>query len=171
LAGSDQVDLANFSFNSAIAAGATYNSSTGQLVVNNGTSSISLDFAGSYVLANFKFASDGNGGTIVYDPPVAQGANNAAAAGGNASSAAETVKNAFHFNSDFSQTPQARANSEPGWMAHEAAVRAASNNLWTAVHDNSPGHSGIGDAAHSALAGESITLAQWLAHQSASHLV
>jgi len=28
-----------------------------------------LDFNGSYTLANFKFASDGSGGTIVYDPP------------------------------------------------------------------------------------------------------
>jgi hypothetical protein len=31
-----------------------------------------LSFSGSYSLGNFKFTSDGNGGTIVYDPPVSQ---------------------------------------------------------------------------------------------------
>jgi hypothetical protein len=30
-----------------------------------------LSFNGSYSLANFKFANDGSGGTIVYDPPTA----------------------------------------------------------------------------------------------------
>ena len=29
-----------------------------------------LSFNGSYTLANFKFASDGSGGTMVYDPPI-----------------------------------------------------------------------------------------------------
>ena len=28
-----------------------------------------MSFSGSYILANFDFASDGSGGTIVYDPP------------------------------------------------------------------------------------------------------
>ena len=39
-----------------------------------------LNFNGSYTLANFKFASDGSGGTIVYDPPVtpSSGQNTAA---------------------------------------------------------------------------------------------
>ena len=41
----------------------------GVLTVTDGTNTDALDFNGSYVLANFKFASDGNGGTIVYDPP------------------------------------------------------------------------------------------------------
>jgi hypothetical protein len=31
---------------------------------------VDLHFFGSYSQANFKFASDGHGGTIVYDPPV-----------------------------------------------------------------------------------------------------
>ena len=43
------------------------------LTVTNGTQSAALDFNGSYTLANFKFASDGKGGTIVYDPPVTAG--------------------------------------------------------------------------------------------------
>ena len=38
--------------------------------MTDGSNSAILDFNGSYTLANFKFANDGNGGTIVYDPPV-----------------------------------------------------------------------------------------------------
>jgi hypothetical protein len=37
------------------------------------TNTDASDFNGSQVLANFKFGSDGNGGTIVYDPPVSDG--------------------------------------------------------------------------------------------------
>jgi aryl-phospho-beta-D-glucosidase BglC (GH1 family)/20S proteasome alpha/beta subunit len=69
-AGSDRVDLLNFAFSSAIQTDTTYNASTGALSVSNGISVDLLDFVGSYSLANFKFASDGQGGTIVYDPPV-----------------------------------------------------------------------------------------------------
>jgi serralysin len=70
LSGSDHVDLINMSYSSAIQADSTL-ASSGALTVSNGTTVDVLNFAGSYVLANFSFASDGNGGTIVYDPPVA----------------------------------------------------------------------------------------------------
>jgi hypothetical protein len=47
--------------------------------VNNGTSTVDRSFFGNYSHANFKFASDGHGGTIVYDPPVVpSGAQDAA---------------------------------------------------------------------------------------------
>ncbi|MGB9116229.1 MAG: hypothetical protein WCC91_13275, partial [Bradyrhizobium sp.] len=65
LSGSDQIDLKGINFNSV------HDSYTnGVLTVTDGTNSAALDFNGSYTLANFKFASDGSGGTIVYDPPV-----------------------------------------------------------------------------------------------------
>ena len=65
LSGSDQIDLTNVNFNSVHDSYAN-----GVLTVTDGTNTDALDFNGSYVLANFKFASDGNDGTIVYDPPV-----------------------------------------------------------------------------------------------------
>jgi hypothetical protein len=37
--------------------------------VSNGSTVDLLHFIGSYSQANFKFASDGHGGTVVYDPP------------------------------------------------------------------------------------------------------
>jgi hypothetical protein len=68
LSGSDQIDLKGINFNTV------HDSySNGVLSVTDGTNSAALDFSGSYVLANFSFASDGNGGTIVYDPPVTAG--------------------------------------------------------------------------------------------------
>src|ERR1700677_4718733 len=68
LSGSDQIDLKGVNFKSVHD---TY--SNGVLTVTDGTHTDTLDFNGSYTLANFKFASDGNGGTIVYDPPVPAG--------------------------------------------------------------------------------------------------
>ena len=41
-----------------------------------------LNFNGSYTLANFKFASDGSGGTVVYDPPVTTPSSGQNTAGG-----------------------------------------------------------------------------------------
>ena len=64
LSGSDQIDLTNVNFNSVHDSYAN-----GVLTVTDGTNTDELHFNGSYVLGNFKFASDGSGGTIVYDPP------------------------------------------------------------------------------------------------------
>jgi serralysin len=69
LSGSDQVDLLNMSFSSSIQIDSSYDPSTGVLTVSNGDTVDVLNFMGSYSQANFKFATDTNGGTIVYDPP------------------------------------------------------------------------------------------------------
>jgi len=65
LAGSDQIDLTNINFPSVKDSYAS-----GVLTVTDGTHTDTLKFNGQYTLANFKFASDGSGGTIVYDPAV-----------------------------------------------------------------------------------------------------
>ena len=65
---SDQIDLKGINFNSV-----SDSYSNGVLTVTDGTHSAALDFNGSFTLANFKFASDGSGGTILYDPPVSAG--------------------------------------------------------------------------------------------------
>jgi aryl-phospho-beta-D-glucosidase BglC (GH1 family) len=70
LSGSDQVDLPNMSFSSAIQSASSYDPSTGALTVTNDVTVDVLHFMGSYSQANFKFASDAHGGTIVYDPPI-----------------------------------------------------------------------------------------------------
>ena len=66
LSGSDHIDLRNIKY------GSVHDSyANGILTVSDGYGDTDkLRFNGSYTLANFKFASDGSGGTIVYDPPV-----------------------------------------------------------------------------------------------------
>ena len=65
LSGSDQIDLKGIDYNTVQDSYAN-----GVLTVTDGSGNTAkLNFSGSYVLANFAFASDGNGGTIVYDPP------------------------------------------------------------------------------------------------------
>ena len=64
LSGSDQIDLKGINYNSVHDSYAN-----GVLTVTDGTDTATLDFNGSYTLTNFDFASDGSGGTIVYDPP------------------------------------------------------------------------------------------------------
>ena len=68
LSSSDQIDLKGINFNSV-----SDSYSNGVLTVTDGKNSAALDFNGSFTLANFKLASDGKGGTIVYDPPASGG--------------------------------------------------------------------------------------------------
>jgi len=63
---SDVIDLAGINYNSGDFSD-TYNTTTGVLTVTDGTNTASLtfvDFTGT-----FKFASDGQGGTDIFDPP------------------------------------------------------------------------------------------------------
>jgi hypothetical protein len=63
---SDTIDLAGINYNSA-GFSETYNASTGQLSVTDGSHSASLTF--DNFNGTLDFASDGNGGTLVTDPP------------------------------------------------------------------------------------------------------
>ena len=68
LSGSDQIDLKDVKY------GSVHDSyANGVLTVTDGKDTAKLKFNGSYTLANFKLASDGSGGTIVYDPPAPAG--------------------------------------------------------------------------------------------------
>ena len=69
LSGSDQIDLKDINFNSASFSD-NYDAASGILTVSDGVHTANLHFGGSYQLENFKFADDGENGTIVYDPPV-----------------------------------------------------------------------------------------------------
>ena len=77
LSGSDQIDLTNINFKSVKD---TY--AKGVLTVTDGTNTDKLNLNGLYNLANFSFASDGSGGTIVYDPPVPTSSKQDTAASG-----------------------------------------------------------------------------------------
>ena len=166
LSGSDQIDLKDINFNSVHDSYAN-----GVLTVTDGTNTAELDFNGSYVLANFKFASDGSGGTIVYDPPV-PASNPTTPIAGTAVNSTLTGNGGgdnFVFNPHLGQATI--TNFAPGADAiqfdHVVFSRAAA--VLAATHDNSFGNPGIGDAAHDAITFQHVSTAQLLAHHSDFH--
>jgi serralysin len=169
LAGSDHIDLSNLTYNNAIQSQSTYNSSTGLLAVNNGTSTIDLNFFGSYSLANFKFASDGHGGTVVYDPPVPSGA--AAATQITGSNLAGAAQDTFLFKPSLGQATTDHFTPGTDAIQIKPAVFASVESLLSATHDDSHGNSFITDAAHDTITVQNVTAAQLLAHQVHSYLV
>jgi hypothetical protein len=68
---SDAIDLKDLNFATA-AETYTENSDRtgGTLTVNDGTHTAHIKFSGDYVLGNFIFASDAQGGILITDPPV-----------------------------------------------------------------------------------------------------
>jgi hypothetical protein len=58
---------------------------SGVLTIKEGSNTVSLELEGSYTLANFRVASDGNGGTLLTDPSLItqQPGNKAATVGNN----------------------------------------------------------------------------------------
>ena len=86
LLGSDQIDLRDVKYGSVQDSFAK-----GALTVTDGSDTAKLLFDGSYTLANFKFASDGNGGTIVYDPPVPTPSQSSSETAGKASLAEGSI--------------------------------------------------------------------------------
>jgi hypothetical protein len=79
LAGSDQIDLKGINYHSSTFS-ESFNAATDTLAVGDGTDQATLRFSGVYQAANFSFASDGDGGTIVYDPPVSSSPDGTAGA-------------------------------------------------------------------------------------------
>jgi len=76
---SDVIDLAGIDYNS-VQFSESYNSASGVLTVSDGTNSASLTFI--EFTGSFKFASDGSGGTDIFDPPAQNSASQSVAIGG-----------------------------------------------------------------------------------------
>jgi hypothetical protein len=65
------IDLADVLFSSSgMTLGYSGNTLSGTLTVGDGTHTAHLALLGNYVVGNFHMANDGNGGTLVTDPPV-----------------------------------------------------------------------------------------------------
>jgi Tryptophan-rich Synechocystis species C-terminal domain len=86
LSGSDHIDLKRIDYNTLQDSYAN-----GVLTVTDGSGDTAkLNFNGSYVLANFAFASDGKGGTIVYDPPISSSSSQNSTGLGSGTTSAKT---------------------------------------------------------------------------------
>jgi autotransporter passenger strand-loop-strand repeat protein len=78
----DSLDFAGIAFNSNTTLAFSENSAGtgGTLTVSNGTQAASILLLGQYIAGNFSMANDGQGGTIVTDPPAMSAGDMAAAA-------------------------------------------------------------------------------------------
>jgi autotransporter passenger strand-loop-strand repeat protein len=65
------IDLRDIAFGSGTTLGYSGNTSSGTLTVSDGTHAASIVLIGQYVQAQFATQADGNGGTLVTDPPLA----------------------------------------------------------------------------------------------------
>ena len=167
LSGSDQIDLKGINFNSV------HDSySNGILTVTDGTDTTTLDFNGTYVLANFKFASDGGGGTIVYDPPVLaqlQPPGVSPISGNNAASLfAGAGQDSFVFASDSgSENFEPTANNVS--FNHTSFVNSQAGLI--GPHERTHGPASMADSAHDAMPGEPLTPAHFQTHLGDFHIV
>ena len=77
LANSDAIDLQDINFAKLTTETYVENAagSGGTLTLSDGTNTANINFSGDYVLENFKFQSDGQGGTLLVDPPVPSASN------------------------------------------------------------------------------------------------
>jgi hypothetical protein len=77
LAAGNHLDLADIAFGAGTQLGYTPNGGNigRTLSITDGTHTANLALLGSYVAANFAMSSDGNGGTVVVDPPIGVSGN------------------------------------------------------------------------------------------------
>ena len=161
LAGSDQIDLRGMNYGLVHS---NYGSSTGVLDVSDGTTTLDLKFAGTYSQANFKFADDGSGGTIVYDPPISSqtGSSNPPQTAGH---------DTFVFAPNSGQVTIADFNPAADTIQFSRAVFANLKAVLASVHDDGHGNAVIADVAHDTVTIQHVTTAQLLAHQGDFHLI
>jgi hypothetical protein len=163
LSGSDQIDLKGINFNSV------HDSySNGILTVTDGSNTTTLDFNGTYVLANFKFASDGGGGTIVYDPPVPSPGGSPISGNNAASLFAGAGQDSFVFASDSgSENFEPTANNVP--FNHTSFTNSQAGLI--GPHERTHGPASVADSAHDAMPGEPLTAAHVHTHLGDFHIV
>ncbi len=133
LAGSDQIDLKGIDYHASTFS-ESFNAATDTLAVSDGTDHATLQFNGVYQAANFSFTSDGDGGTIVYDPPVSDSPDGAAGAGHHLNSHGFVFKFA---NDDLGATVDHTVADAHPWDGPMAANGQAA---FGATHDDSHGH-------------------------------
>jgi hypothetical protein len=128
-------DLVGINYGSALFA-ETYNSQTGLLTVTDGTHTASITF--DNFNATLDFASDGNGGTLITDPPA------------NPTSGKETVQWGMNFNDDRSGLDQ-RQDSANTHTGDRNSVWVSGDNF--VFHPNL-GEEHIGVSSHGQIAEE-----------------
>ena len=166
--GSDQIDLRGISFNSIHS---TYDSSTGVLAVTDGMNTTDIHFLGNYTQDNFKFASDGDGGSVIY---AQTGVTQPSPSNGSVQVVDTTVaagQETFVFAPNFGQATISNFALATDAIAISKTVFASVGALLAATRDDGHGNAVITDAAHDTITIQNVTTAQLQAHQSDFHIV
>ena len=170
LAGSDHIDLRSMNYSTVHS---SYDSSTGALNVNDGMTTVNIKFAGTYSLANFKFADDGNGGIIVYDPPVSShpDSSDQVSCTSPSSPFAAIDHGAFVFAENFGHGTLTGFNPASDTIDFSKAVFSNFDAVVAATHDDVAGNAVITDAASDTITIQHVTMAELLAHQGDFHFI
>ncbi|MGJ5043305.1 MULTISPECIES: NF038122 family metalloprotease [unclassified Bradyrhizobium] len=157
----DQIDLNGIAFHSLQA---HFDDSSGLLSLSDGASSTSLHFLGPLSQDSFRFANDGQGGTMI-----------SAAAGPASGPAPQAVSLAGHdtfvFAEHFGQVSVAdfHLGSDAIVISHDLFASQAA--LLASIHDDAAGNAVITDAAQDTITVQHVTTADLLTHLSSFHLV
>jgi probable HAF family extracellular repeat protein len=167
-ADSDTVDLVGINYDSPTFT-ESYNSSTGLLTVADGSNTASLTF--DDFNATLDFASDGNGGTLITDPPAAGSSGTTASAAGADYSNDPLVSlhnDSFVFNQALGAEAGASASMAPHVDAHDQIGHpdAQLAQQLAALVTPDPHHEGFEGLIHndSLASPSSVTVAQWHEH-------
>ena len=197
ISGSDQIDLGGINYNSG---SFTDSYSNGILTVSDGANTANIRFTGTYSESNFKFASDGHGGTIVYDPPTdaatqatpepvtvdhaaSQGessVNTSAATSMNGTTVAVSSANElltgtgsndkFVFGPAFGNAAITNFEATTDVLQIDHSVFANVQALLAGTQDDGHGNAVITADLHDSITLQHVTMAQLLAHQSDFHI-
>ena len=161
----DQIDLHGVNFATLHT---SFDSTSDELAVSDGSTSLQLQFLGNYAQSNFHFADDGSGGTLITSPaPPAQGA----AATNPANVFTVTGHDTFVFAPNFGQVSVANFNPSTDSIAFSKSVFASQDALTAAIHNDAAGNAVITDAAHDTITLQHVTTAQLLTHLTDFHIV
>jgi hypothetical protein len=178
-AGADHIDLADVAFGSLTTP--TFDAAHDVLTVSDGTHTAVLQLTGSYSFGNFHFQNDGNGGTMIWDPPVSGGSNaNPGTAQGTANTIVASAPNATltgdggsdHFVFDFANVGQATVtnfHADTDMLQLKASTFATAQALLDATRDDEHGNAVIALDAHDSITLAGVAKAQL--HQTDFHLV
>jgi len=171
LAGSDHIDLRGVNYTSLHVG---FDDATGTLALSDGSTTANLQFLGHYSQDNFRFADDGNDGTIVYGNSAtgqAGGVSSQIASANPGASVAIGENDAFVFAPNFGQVALTNFDPATDTIQFSKSVFANAAALLAATHDDPTGNAVITDAAHDTITIQHVTTAQLLAHQSDLHIV
>ncbi|WP_298255872.1 hypothetical protein [Bradyrhizobium sp.] len=165
---SDLIDVTDINFANVATSKTTYAenaNSTGTLTLYdvNGQAFDSINFSGNYQLANFTIQNDGNGGTLIVDPPVnsAAPASTVVASTPNQtlSGSASSENFVFHF-ANVGQSAISNFHPATDTLQVGSAIFADTQAALSAVRDDGHGNSVIAIDAHDSITLHGVAKAQ-----------